>query len=79
MRGLRRRFLVPAANTAVIRGWSSAVEIYAVKRKAKTAARDIKAVTMKNGRPATRGPAAVGKRPDTTGADNRILNIIRIN
>ena len=33
---------------------SGAVEIYRVKCKAKTASRDIEAVTMKNGRPATR-------------------------
>ena len=32
---------------------SNAVEIYCVKCKAKTASRDIEAVTMKNGRPAT--------------------------
>ena len=31
---------------------SEAVEIYCVKCKAKTASRDIEAVTMKNGRPA---------------------------
>ncbi|GEM_PF-1557069 len=37
---------------------SDAVEIYCVKCKAKTASKDIEAVTMKNGRPATRGPAA---------------------
>ena len=33
---------------------SQSVEIYCVKCKAKTGSRDIKAVTMKNGRPATR-------------------------
>ena len=33
---------------------SEAVEIYCVKCKAKTASRDIEAVTMKNGRPAVR-------------------------
>ncbi len=33
---------------------SEAVEIYRVKRKAKSAARDIEAVTMQDGRPATR-------------------------
>ena len=33
---------------------SQAVEIYRVKCKARTASRDIEAVTMKNGRPATR-------------------------
>ena len=33
---------------------SGAVEIYCVKCKAKTASRNIEAVTMKNGRPATR-------------------------
>ena len=33
---------------------SEAVEIYCIKCKAKTASRDIDAVTMKNGRPATR-------------------------
>ena len=33
---------------------SEAVAIYCVKCKAKTASRDIEAVTMKNGRPATR-------------------------
>ena len=33
---------------------SGAVEIYCVKCKARTASRDIEAVTMKNGRPATR-------------------------
>ena len=33
---------------------SDAVEIYCVKCKAKTASKDIEAVTMKNGRPATR-------------------------
>ena len=33
---------------------SEAIEIYCVKCKAKTASRDIEAVTMKNGRPATR-------------------------
>ena len=33
---------------------SEAVEIYCVKCKAKTASRDIEAVTMKNGRAATR-------------------------
>ena len=33
---------------------SQAVEIYCVKCRAKTASRDIEAVTMKNGRPATR-------------------------
>ena len=33
---------------------SEAVEIYCVKCKAKTASEDIEAVTMKNGRPATR-------------------------
>ena len=32
---------------------SASVEIYCVKCKAKTASRDIEAVTMKNGRPAT--------------------------
>ena len=31
-----------------------AVEIYCVKCRTKTASRDIEAVTMKNGRPATR-------------------------
>ena len=30
---------------------SDTVEIYCVKRKAKTASKDIEAVTMKNGRP----------------------------
>ena len=35
-----------------------AVEIYCVKCKAKTASRDIEAVTMKNGRPATRAVCA---------------------
>ena len=33
---------------------SDAVEIYCVKCKAKTASKDIEAVTMKNGRAATR-------------------------
>ena len=33
---------------------SEAVEIYCVKCKAKTASKHIEAVTMKNGRPATR-------------------------
>ena len=33
---------------------SEAVEIYCVKCKARTASRDIEAVTMKNGRPAAR-------------------------
>ena len=33
---------------------SASVEIYCVKCKAKTASKDIEAVTMKNGRPATR-------------------------
>ena len=33
---------------------SEAVEIFCMKCKAKTASRDIEAVTMKNGRPATR-------------------------
>ena len=33
---------------------SEPVEIYCVKCKAKTASRDIEAVTMKNGRPGTR-------------------------
>ena len=33
---------------------SETIEIYCVKCKAKTASRDIEAVTMKNGRPATR-------------------------
>ncbi len=33
---------------------SEAVEIYCVKCKARTASKDIEAVTMKNGRPATR-------------------------
>ena len=33
---------------------SPAVEIFCVKCKAKTASQDIEAVTMKNGRPATR-------------------------
>ena len=33
---------------------SEAVEIYCVKCKARTASRDIEAVTMKNGRPGTR-------------------------
>ena len=33
---------------------SDAVEIYCVKCKAKTGSKDIEAVTMKNGRPATR-------------------------
>ena len=33
---------------------SASVEIYCVKCKAKTASQDIEAVTMKNGRPATR-------------------------
>ena len=33
---------------------SEAGEIYCVKCKAKTASRDIEAVTMKNGRPAAR-------------------------
>ena len=33
---------------------SQAVEIYCFKCKTKTASRDIEAVTMKNGRPATR-------------------------
>lgn len=33
---------------------SGSVEIYCVKCKVKTASRDIEAVTMKNGRPATR-------------------------
>ena len=33
---------------------SQSVEIYCLKCRAKTGSRDIKAVTMKNGRPATR-------------------------
>ena len=33
---------------------SEAVEIYCVKCKVRTASRDIEAITMKNGRPATR-------------------------
>ena len=33
---------------------SEVVEIYCVKCRTKTASRDIEAVTMKNGRPATR-------------------------
>ena len=33
---------------------SEAIEIFCVKCKAKTASRDIEAVTMKNGRPAAR-------------------------
>ena len=33
---------------------SEAVEIYCFKCKAKTASKDIEAVTMKNGRPTTR-------------------------
>ena len=33
---------------------SEAIEIYCVKCKVKTASRDTEAVTMKNGRPATR-------------------------
>ena len=33
---------------------SQSVEIYCVKCKAKTPSKDIEAVTMKNGRPATR-------------------------
>ena len=33
---------------------SEAAEIYCVKCEAKTASRDIEAVTMRNGRPATR-------------------------
>ena len=33
---------------------SQAVEIYCVKCKAKTASHNVEAVTMKNGRPATR-------------------------
>ena len=33
---------------------SEAIEIFCVKCKAKTASRDIEAVTMKNGRPAIR-------------------------
>lgn len=33
---------------------SEAIEIYCVKCQAKTASRDIAAVTMKNGKPATR-------------------------
>ena len=37
---------------------SEAVEIYCVKCKAKTASRDIEAITMKNGRPATRAVCA---------------------
>ena len=37
---------------------SEAVEIYCVKCKAKTGSRDIEAVTMKNGRAATRSICA---------------------
>ena len=37
---------------------SEAVEIYCVKCRAKTASRDIEAITMKNGRPATRSTCA---------------------
>ena len=33
---------------------SEAIEIYCVKCKARTGSKDIEAVTMKNGRPATR-------------------------
>ena len=33
---------------------SETVEIYCVKCKAKTGSKDIEAITMKNGRPATR-------------------------
>ena len=33
---------------------SEAAEIYCVKCKAKTGSKDVEAVTMKNGRPATR-------------------------
>ncbi len=33
---------------------SASVEIYCLKCRAKTASQDIEAVTMKNGRPATR-------------------------
>ena len=38
---------------------SEAVEIYCVKYRAKTASRDIEAITMKNGRSATRSICAV--------------------
>ena len=37
---------------------AGAVEIYCVKCKAKTASQDIEAVTMKNGRAATRSTCA---------------------
>ena len=39
---------------------SEAVEIYCVKCRAKTVSRDIEAVTMKNGRPATRSTCVDG-------------------
>ncbi len=38
---------------------SAPVEIYCVKCRAKTGSRDIEAVTMKNGRPATRSICTV--------------------
>ena len=41
---------------------SEAVEIYCVKCKARTGSKDIEAVTMKNGRAATRGSIPVGGR-----------------
>ena len=38
---------------------SQSIEIYCVKCRAKTGSRDIEAVTMKNGRPATRSVCTV--------------------
>ena len=45
---------VPSQESPPMTTPSEPIEIYCVKCKAKTASRDIEAVTMKNGRPATR-------------------------
>ena len=40
---------------------SQSVEIYCLKCRAKTGSRDVEAVTIKNGRPATRTVCGTGK------------------
>ena len=45
---------IPLQEFPIMTTPSEAIEIYCLKCKAKTASRDIEAITMKNGRPATR-------------------------
>lgn len=62
--------IVPALGAFDTTAPSEAVEIYCVKSKAKTASRDIKAVTMKNGDPPP-GQFAWSAAPESSASASR--------